>query len=102
MYKRQAIRIAAIRMFQGYIEAAQMLVDALEEKASEYRDAPKPVSYTHLDVYKRQVKDFVMETVELAGPNPCPPIVVGVGLGGTMDKATILAKEALMLSLIHI
>lgn len=42
------------------------------------------------------VKDFVMETVELAGPNPCPPIVVGVGLGGTMDKATILAKEALM------
>lgn len=42
------------------------------------------------------VKDFVMETVELAGPNPCPPIVVGVGIGGTMDKATILAKEALM------
>ncbi len=42
------------------------------------------------------VKNFVMETVELAGPNPCPPIVVGVGLGGTMDKATLLAKKALM------
>ncbi|MDO5717368.1 MAG: fumarate hydratase [Tissierellia bacterium] len=42
------------------------------------------------------VKEFVLETVELAGPNPCPPIVVGVGVGGTMDKVTILAKKALM------
>ncbi|MDO5690244.1 MAG: fumarate hydratase [Tissierellia bacterium] len=42
------------------------------------------------------VIDFVLESVELAGPNPCPPIVVGVGVGGTMDKVTLLAKEALM------
>ena len=42
------------------------------------------------------VKDFILETVELAGPNPCPPIVVGVGIGGTMDKAALIAKEALM------
>lgn len=42
------------------------------------------------------VKDFILETVEKAGPNPCPPIVVGVGLGGTFDKATMLAKKALM------
>ncbi len=40
------------------------------------------------------VKDFVLETVELAGPNPCPPIVVGVGIGGTFDKAALLAKKA--------
>ncbi|MEL7609696.1 MAG: fumarate hydratase [Bacillota bacterium] len=42
------------------------------------------------------VKDFVVETVELAGPNPCPPIVVGVGLGGTFDKAALLSKKALL------
>ena len=42
------------------------------------------------------VKVFVLETVEQAGPNPCPPIVVGVGIGGTFDKAAYLAKKALL------
>ena len=42
------------------------------------------------------VKAFVLETVEQAGPNPCPPIMVGVGVGGTFDKAALLAKKALM------
>ena len=42
------------------------------------------------------VKDFVIKVVEEAGPNPCPPIVVGVGIGGTFDKAAFLAKKALL------
>ena len=42
------------------------------------------------------VKSFVLDTVRHAGPNPCPPIVVGVGIGGTFDKAAFLAKKALM------
>ena len=42
------------------------------------------------------VKDFVVKVVEEAGPNPCPPIVVGVGVGGTFDKAAYLAKKALL------
>ncbi len=42
------------------------------------------------------VKDFVKRVVEQAGPNPCPPIVVGVGIGGTFDKAAYLAKKALL------
>ena len=42
------------------------------------------------------VKDFVIKVVEEAGPNPCPPIVVGVGIGGTFDKAALLAKKAIM------
>ena len=42
------------------------------------------------------IKDFILETVENAGPNPCPPMVVGVGIGGTFDKAALLAKKALM------
>ena len=44
------------------------------------------------------VKDFVLKVVEDAGPNPCPPIVVGVGVGGTFDKAAFMAKKALMRS----
>ena len=39
------------------------------------------------------VIDFVVNTVDNAGANPCPPIVVGVGIGGTMEKAVILAKK---------
>ena len=46
----------------------------------------------------QSVKDFVVKVVEEAGPNPCPPIVVGVGIGGTFDKAAYLAKRALMRS----
>lgn len=42
------------------------------------------------------VIDFVLKTVADAGPNPCPPIVVGVGIGGTFDKAALLAKKALI------
>jgi len=42
------------------------------------------------------VIDFVVQVVEEAGPNPCPPVVVGVGIGGTFDKAAFLAKKALL------
>ncbi len=42
------------------------------------------------------VKKFVIDTVANAGPNPCPPIIVGVGIGGTFDKAATLAKKALL------
>ena len=40
--------------------------------------------------------DFVIETVREAGPNPCPPITVGIGIGGTMEKAAQMSKEALI------
>ncbi|WP_031514601.1 fumarate hydratase [Desulfofalx alkaliphila] len=42
------------------------------------------------------VKEFIINTVKNAGPNPCPPLIVGVGIGGTMEKAAIMAKEALL------
>ena len=41
------------------------------------------------------VKNAVIETVKLAGPNACPPVVVGVGIGGTFEKCAMLAKKAL-------
>ena len=42
------------------------------------------------------VKRFVVDTVRLAGPNPCPPVVLGVGIGGSFDKVAALAKHALL------
>lgn len=42
------------------------------------------------------IKSFVLETVEKAGGNPCPPIIVGVGIGGTFEKCAILSKKALL------
>lgn len=42
------------------------------------------------------VKQFVVETVRLAGPNPCPPTVLGIGIGGSFDKVAYLAKHALL------
>lgn len=41
------------------------------------------------------IKDFVLDTVKQAGPNPCPPIIVGVGIGGTFDYVAYLAKKAI-------
>lgn len=46
---------------------------------------------------EKGVKDFVVETCMQAGANPCPPIVVGVGIGGSFDKAALMAKKALLL-----
>jgi len=41
------------------------------------------------------IVDFVVETVKKAGPNPCPPTIIGVGIGGTIDKAMVIAKKAI-------
>lgn len=45
---------------------------------------------------KEGVRRFVLETVRAAGANPCPPVIVGVGIGGSFDKAALLAKKALL------
>ena len=45
------------------------------------------------------VEEFVLESVRLAGANPCPPMVIGVGIGGTFEKAALMAKEALTIPL---
>lgn len=42
------------------------------------------------------VKQFIVNTVDEAGPNPCPPVFVGVGIGGTMEKAAMMAKKVLL------
>jgi fumarate hydratase subunit alpha len=45
---------------------------------------------------KKGVIDFVVKAVEEAGSNPCPPIIIGVGVGGTAEKAMLMAKQALL------
>jgi len=47
-------------------------------------------------VQKDEIIDFVVECVKKAGPNPCPPIFVGIGMGGTSEKAMYLSKKALL------
>ncbi len=42
------------------------------------------------------VKAFILDVIRQAGPNPCPPMVIGIGIGGTFDKAAYLAKKALL------
>jgi len=42
------------------------------------------------------VKEFVVQRVKESGPNPCPPTIVGVGIGGTFEQAALLAKKALL------
>jgi len=42
-----------------------------------------------------EILDFIVETVDKAGSNPCPPVILGVGLGGTLDYAALIAKKAL-------
>jgi fumarate hydratase subunit alpha len=44
----------------------------------------------------KQIKEFIIDAVKAAGPDACPPYVVGVGIGGTADKAMVLAKKALL------
>ncbi len=45
---------------------------------------------------ERGIVDCVVDCVKTAGANPCPPLVIGVGVGGTMDKASVLSKRALL------
>ncbi len=45
---------------------------------------------------REEIDSFILETVERAGPNACPPMIIGIGIGGTFDYAPVLAKKALL------
>jgi fumarate hydratase subunit alpha len=47
-------------------------------------------------VGREGIIDFVLNVVREAGPNPCPPVILGIGIGGTFDKAALLSKKALL------
>ncbi len=81
--------------------------DIVEGDAIDITFAPKGFGSENMSALKmfspsageEGVKQFVLDTVEKAGPNPCPPMVVGVGIGGTMEKCALLAKKALARSI---
>ena len=50
---------------------------------------------------KEEIDNFILETVESNGPNPCPPMIIGIGLGGTFDYAPVLAKKSLLRTVGH-
>ncbi len=83
---------------------AMIYYDIVEGDKVEITLAPKGFGSENMSRIKmlkpsdgvKGVIDFVVETVEKAGSNPCPPVVVGVGIGGTFDKCAYLAKKALL------
>jgi fumarate hydratase subunit alpha len=92
------------RVNTGDNTPAMVYIDFVEGDAMRITVAPKGFGSENMSQIKMLrpsdgeagVLDFVVSVVEAAGPNPCPPVVVGVGIGGTFDKAALLAKKALL------
>lgn len=102
--RKSVVRDPLDRVNTGDNTPAMIYVELVPGDQIEITVAPKGFGSENMSQIKmlrpsdgvEGVKDFVIQVVEDAGPNPCPPIVVGVGIGGTFDKAAYLAKEALL------
>jgi fumarate hydratase subunit alpha len=102
--RKSVVRDPLDRVNTGDNTPAMIYFDIVPGDVFEITVAPKGFGSENMSQIKmlkpsdglQGVKDFVVKVVEEAGPNPCPPIVVGVGIGGTFDKAAYLAKKALM------
>ena len=102
--RKSVVRDPLDRVNTGDNTPAMIYFDIVPGDVCEITVAPKGFGSENMSQIKRLkpsdgeqgVKDFIVKVVEEAGPNPCPPIVVGVGVGGTFDKAAFLAKKALM------
>ena len=101
--RKSVVRDPLDRVNTGDNTPAMIYYDIVPGDKVEITIAPKGAGSENMSQIKmlkpsdgvQGVKDFVLWAVENAGPNPCPPIVVGVGVGGTFDKAAFLAKKAL-------
>ena len=104
--RKSVVRDPLDRVNTGDNTPAMLYFDIVPGDKLEITVAPKGFGSENMSQIKmlrpsdglQGVKDFVLKVVEEAGPNPCPPIMVGVGIGGTFDKAAYLAKKALMRS----
>jgi fumarate hydratase subunit alpha len=102
--RKSVVRDPLDRVNTGDNTPAMIYFDIVPGDIFEITVAPKGFGSENMSQIKmlkpsdglQGVKDFVVKVVEEAGPNPCPPIVVGVGIGGTFDKAAYMAKKALM------
>ena len=101
--RKSVVRDPLDRVNTGDNTPAMIYYDIVPGDKVEITVAPKGAGSENMSQIKmlkpsdglQGVKDFILKVVEEAGPNPCPPIVVGVGVGGTFDKAAFLAKKAL-------
>ena len=101
--RKSVVRDPLDRVNTGDNTPAMIYFDIVPGDIFEITVAPKGFGSENMSQIKmlkpsdglQGVKDFVVKAVEEAGPNPCPPIVVGVGVGGTFDKAAFMAKKAL-------
>ena len=104
--RKSVVRDPLDRVNTGDNTPAMIYYDIVPGDKLEITVAPKGFGSENMSQIKmlkpsdglQGVKDFILKVVEDAGPNPCPPIVVGVGVGGTFDKAAFMAKKALMRS----
>lgn len=102
--RKSVIRDPLDRVNTGDNTPAMIYIELVPGDQIEITVAPKGFGSENMSQIKmlrpsdgvEGVKDFVVRVVEEAGPNPCPPIVVGVGIGGTFDKAAYMAKKALL------
>ncbi len=102
--RKSVVRDPLDRVNTGDNTPAMIYYDIVPGDIFELTVAPKGFGSENMSQIKmlkpsdglQGVKDFILKVVEDAGPNPCPPVVVGVGVGGTFDKAAYLAKKALM------
>ena len=102
--RKSVVRDPLDRVNTGDNTPAMIYYDIVPGDKLEITVAPKGFGSENMSKIKmlkpsdglQGVKDFILQVVEEAGPNPCPPIVVGVGVGGTFDKAAYLAKKALI------
>ena len=102
--RKSVVRDPLDRVNTGDNTPAMIYYDIVPGDKMEITVAPKGFGSENMSQIKmlkpsdglQGVKDFILKVVEDAGPNPCPPIVVGVGVGGTFDKAAYLAKKALV------
>ncbi len=102
--RKSVVRDPLDRVNTGDNTPAMIYYDLVPGDGLEITVAPKGFGSENMSQIKmlkpsdglQGVKNFIRQVVEDAGPNPCPPIVVGVGIGGTFDRAAYLAKRALL------
>ena len=102
--RKSIVRAPLDRVNTGDNTPAMIYYDITEGEKIEITLAPKGFGSENMSQIKmlkpsdgvEGVIDFVVKAVEEAGSNPCPPIVVGVGIGGSFDKCALLAKKALL------
>ena len=102
--RKSVVRDPLDRVNTGDNTPAMIYYDIVPGDRVEITVAPKGAGSENMSQIKmlkpsdgeQGVKDFVLQVVKEAGPNPCPPMVVGVGVGGSFDKAAFLSKKALL------